>query len=138
MLKDQIKNIKSDRREFRRFGLLVGSVLALLGAYLLWRQSEYAPYLLAAGVALVLVGLVMPGLLKPIYKAWMTLAILMGWLVTGIILSVLFYAVFTLVGLLARLMGKRFLNTRIDRTAPTYWIPRENRITDKGEYERQY
>jgi hypothetical protein len=68
----------------------------------------------------------------------MTLAILLGWLMTRIILIILFYLVVTPIGLLAKLSGKDFLNRKFNREAQSYWIPRKATTTDKGNYEKQF
>ncbi|UCD63457.1 MAG: hypothetical protein JSW34_12020 [Candidatus Zixiibacteriota bacterium] len=138
MIREQIKAIKEGQREWRNFGLLMGTVLAVLGAYLLWRGAGAYPYFFAVSAAFILTGLLTPSILKPIHKAWMTLAILLGWLVTRIVLTILFYVGFTLVALLARLLRKRFLNTRIDPGATSYWVIKKQVIIEKGDYEKQF
>ena len=77
-------------------------------------------------------------LLKPLHKLWMTLAVLLGWLMTRIILIVLFYLVVTPIGLLARVCGKDFLNRDFDRKVNSYWIPRKTIPFDRKSYERQF
>jgi hypothetical protein len=68
----------------------------------------------------------------------MTLAVLLGWLMTRIILTILFYLVVTPIGLLAKLSGKDFLNRKFNREAQSYWIPRKATTTDKRNYENQF
>ena len=83
-------------------------------------------------------GLVTPSLLKPIQKVWMSLAIVIGWFVTRVILTVLFYLVVTPIGLVAKLSGKRFLDINFDRGVDSYWIPRETTKFNKRSYENQF
>ena len=138
MITEEISNIKSGKKELRQFGITIAVVLGLLGGWLLWRGREgYYPVLITATIFLSL-GCIMPLLLKPIHKLWMTLAVLLGWLMTRIILIILFFLVVTPIGLLARLSGKDFLNRKFDKNAPSYWIPRKTSVVDKKDYERQF
>ncbi len=138
MIIEEIKNIKSGKRELRKFGIVVGIVLGLLGVLFLWRGKDTYSYFLILSAAFLILGLAVPILLKPIHKVWMTLAELLGWLMTRVILSVLFYLVVTPIGLLARLSGKDFLDSKFDRNANSYWIPKGTVKFEKSNYERQF
>jgi len=139
MLLDEIKQIKTDRLALRKFGLLVGGVLAVLGILFLVRGRAHYPYFLAPGAALIVLGLMLPGILKQIYIAWMALAIVLGFIVSHAILTLFFFLVITPIGLTARLFGKDFLRLRLQRQAPTYWLPRERRgPKTPADYERQF
>ena len=138
MIIEEIGNIKSGRKELRKFAITVGIVLGLLGGLFFWRGRDYDSYFLILSAALLLLGLVVPILLKPIHKVWMVLAVFLGWLMTRVILSVLFYLVVTTIGLLARLFGKDFLDLKFGRNADSYWIPKERIEFKRSDYERQF
>ena len=138
MIIEEIKNIKSDKKELQKFSLVIGVFLALLGGLSLWRSTGLYPWLFAVASSIMLVGLCRPMLLKPIQKVWMTLAILMGWVMTRIILSVLFYLIVTPIGLAIRLMGKDILDLEFSDDVDSYWILRTEVTKDKSDYERQF
>jgi len=138
MIIEEIKNIKSGKRELRQFGITIGFVLGFLGSWFLWRDKEGGSLLLIIATLFLLLGIILPNLLKPLHKLWMTLAVLLGWLMTRIILIVLFYLVVTPIGLLAKLSGKDFLNRKFNRDAQTYWMPRKAATPDKRNYENQF
>ena len=138
MITEEIKNIKSDKKELRKFSLVIGIFLGLLGGLSWWRSTDHYPWLFVVAMAFLLVGLGRPMLLKPIHKAWMTLAILMGWVMTRIILSVLFYLIVTPIGLSMRLLGKDLLDLEFSDDADSYWIQRKEIKKDKSDYERQF
>jgi hypothetical protein len=135
---EDIRNIKSGRSELRKFGITLGIVLGLLGGLFLWRGRDYYSYFFVFSAVFLLLGLILPILLKPIHKIWMTLAILLGWLITRIILSILFYLVVTPIGFLARLSGKTFLDLRFDKNADSYWNPKKKTNHEKEYYENQF
>jgi len=138
MLLEEIKNIKSNKRDLRSFGIAFGVILAILGGLFWWREKGYYPYFLIISLVFFLFGLIFPILLKPVQKVWMTFAVILGWFMTRVILSVLFYIVFTFIGLLARLFRKEFLDLRIDNTKKSYWIARESKPFERKDYERQF
>ncbi len=138
MIIEEIRAITSGRSELRKFGILIGVVLGLLALWWLWRGKEGGYALLMGAAALLAVGLTMPRLLKPLYLPWMTLAVLLGWLMTRVILILLFYLVVTPLGLLARLCGTVFLTADFDRTAQSYWIARKDVPADRTRYENQF
>ena len=138
MISEEIRNIKSGRRELRQFGCTMGAVLGVLGILFLWREKEWYPYLIVLSVLFFFCGFVIPLLLKPIQKVWMTLAVLLGWFMTRVILSVLFYLVITPLGLIMRACGKDFLNRAIDKNSDSYWIPRKEVTHNKEDFERQF
>ena len=138
ILKD-IKELKTTNRDLRKFGLLVGGVFAVLG--LIWwaRGKPLFPWFLTPGAVLLAFGLAWPLALKYVYIAWMSLAIVLGFIVSTVLLTFFFFLVITPIGLIARLVGKDFLGLKLDRQAPTYWLPRDGKTPKTpADYERQF
>ena len=138
MIIEEIKKIKSGGKELRQFGITMGIVLALLAGLLFWREKDYYLYLLILSLMFFFIGLTLSVLLKPVHKIWMTLAILMGWFVTRLIMIILFYLMVTPIGFLARLCGKDFLDTKFKKNVNSYWVPRKTIKFDKTNYENQF
>ncbi|MCF8373633.1 MAG: hypothetical protein K9H64_18575 [Bacteroidales bacterium] len=137
MILEEIKNIKSEKKDLRNFGLVMAVFFGLLGAWMLWRERDSFVYMFIIAGFFLIGGLALPIILKPLQKAWMTFAVLMGWLMTRVILGILFYLVFTPMGLIARLFGKDFLDMKLDKNASSYWIEKK---VEQGErnYEHQF
>lgn len=138
MLIEEIKNIKSEKKDLCQFGITIGIVLGLLGGLFLWRERDYYLYFFIVSVVFILLGIALPVLLKPLQKAWMTLAVVLGWFMTRVILSILFYLVLTPTRLIAMVSGKRFLELKMGSSKRSYWNYREQREINKNEYERQF
>lgn len=137
MLED-IKNIKSGKKELREFGLTIGVILVILGALALWRQRSTYPYLLIMGAIFVMLGLIKSGILKPLQKIWMGVAVVVGFFVSRIILFILFYAVLTPSGIITRILGKDILDQKIDKNCASYWKEASGQTKDRKSYENQY
>lgn len=138
MLLDEIKNIKSSKKDLRNFGLTVGIVFLVLAGLFFWFEKESSFYLLIIGIVLILLGLLIPKALLPLQKAWMTIAIMIGWFMTRVILSLLFYLVFTPINLISKLFGKKFLDVKIDKSKKSYWSYRTKKVFDQSDYEKQF
>ena len=138
MIIEEIKNIKSGKSDLRKFGITMGIVLILLGGLFLWREKGYYFYFFIIAAAFVVPGLAVPFVLKPIHAVWMTMSIILSWIMTRVILSVLFYLVVTPTRLLAKLLGKQFLDLKIDKNASSYWISKKELKLNKADYKRQF
>lgn len=138
MLLEEIKNIKSEKKDLRNFGITFGVVLGGLAGVLWWKGKDTYQIFAILSALFFFFGLVLPSVLKPLQKAWMTLAVCLGFVMTKFILSILFYVVFTFIGVGARLLGKTFLDLKFDTDRTSYWIQRERKPFDKTDYERQF
>jgi uncharacterized membrane protein len=137
MIREEIRAITSSRRDLRNFGLVVGTGFAALGALLLWKGKDMWPWFVGAGLLLILLGAAAPSLLKPLQRAWMTLAVVMGWFMTRLILSLLFFLVLVPIGLVGRLAGKKFLASPAGEN-DSYWIRRSRDDQDARRLEKQF
>ena len=123
---EEIKNIKSEKCNLRNFGIIVGIILLIISGFLFWKEKESFQIFLTIGIILFLTAIALPSVLKPVYWIWMIFAIILGWFMTRLILSLLFYVVFTSIGLTLRFFGKQFLELRWDKSKESYWNFRTN------------
>lgn len=130
---------KHDRspRALRRFGFTVGLVILFLGCFFLWRERGAGWPLIFIGTLLVLTASVVPSILKWVHAPWMTLAFALGWIVTRIFLTLVFFLVVTPIGLLQRLFGKRVIEVTWKEDAASYWHLRTDRPVP-ADYEKQF
>ena len=138
MLLEEIKNIKSEKKDLRNFGITFGVVLGVLAGALWWKGKDTYSIFVILSLVFFFFGFVLPSLLKPLQKTWMAFAAILGWFMTRVILSLLFYVVFTSIGVISRLFGKKFLDLKMSVSEKSYWIPRKARPFDKSNYEKQF
>ena len=125
--------------QLRRFGLTVGIGLTVIGLLSWYRGHSTMPRVLwIIGGTLSILGLTMPNLLLPVQRAWMALAVVLGWINTSIILSLLYYAAFTPVGVIMRFFRDPLDRRFRDQDATSYWMRREVPPLDLKAYERQF
>ena len=135
---EEIKNIKSEKSDLRKFGITIGVILLIIAGFLFWKEKESFQILLAFGITFCIFGIVIPFILKPIYWVWMIFSIILGWIMTRVILSLLFYIILTPIGLILRLFGKQFLELRWDKSKKSYWKYITNEKLQNENYEKQF
>ena len=135
---EEIKNIKSKKSDLRKFGITGCVILLIIAGFLFWKEKESFQILLTFGVTLCILGIAIPFILKPIYWVWMIFATILGWIMTRLILSLLFYTIVTPIGLILRVFGKQFLELRWDKSKESYWNFRTNDHLQKENYEKQF
>ncbi len=138
MLKEEFKNIQETKKDLRKFGLTVGGVLLLIAALLLYFEKPSAPYFGVIGGILFLAGVLIPQVLKLLNKIWMGLAIVLGFFMSRLILTILFYLILTPIAFIAKIVGKKFLILKYDKSANTYWEKRTHIQKITVDYERQF
>ncbi|MEI6831388.1 MAG: SxtJ family membrane protein [Candidatus Omnitrophota bacterium] len=80
--------------------------------------------------------LILSNLLKQIYKVWMRFARILSWINTRIILVIMFYLVFTPVGLVMRLFRIDLLER--NKNKGSYWKKKERKDFNFLDYERRF
>ncbi len=125
----------NDKKEWRKFGFAAAVIMLAIGTIQIFTGKDLYRYFFAIGGIFAFFALVAPVILKPVFILFSYLGIVLGWIMTRVILTILFYLVFTPTGLILRLFGKNLLDMKIDRNTPSYWKKKD---TDKGSYENQY
>jgi hypothetical protein len=130
--------IRSYRVE-REFGVVVGAVFTMISAWWLYgnRLVGIASVTLSAGVALIVLGLILPRLLVYPNRAWIMLAEALAFVSTHIILGFVFFLIVTPIGVVKRLFGWDPLHRR-ERPSHSYWRPYSGRQRDPRHYERMF
>ena len=113
------------KKMLRQFGLTSALFVVLLfGLGLPWLKGHGWPswpwYLSGA---LALTGLVAPAALGPIYKVWMKFGHFMGRVNSTIILSVVFFMIFTPVSLFMKVIRRDALSKQFDNEVESYRVP---------------
>ena len=124
--------------ELRKFGLLMGAIIAALFGLLLPWLFDYSwplwPWI-ATGVFWAW-GLVHPDSLFVLYRLWLKFGHVAGWINTRIILGVMFYLIFFPAGILMRMCRKDPMARKLDNTTDSYRIV--SPPVKKNHIERPY
>jgi Saxitoxin biosynthesis operon protein SxtJ len=126
-------------RRVRQFGLLGGFLfLAVAGwdAYRNGMSTTAAAFAMLAAV-FVVGGLAWPRAFRFVYIGMMVASYPVGWVMSHLLLFVIYFGVFTPLGLVFRLLGRDPLQLRPEPNATTYWRPKST-PDDPKRYLQQF
>lgn len=138
MLREEIQALSAGPHQLRSFGITLGVVLLIIAAVLYWRDISGNAAVAGIGSLFFVTGLMVPKLLRPLYKPWMALALVLGFLMTRVLLTIIFVGLFVPIGLLMRVFGRDPLRRKRNADSETYWIPKRYDGTMKERLERYY
>ncbi|PYI94623.1 MAG: hypothetical protein DME97_01210 [Verrucomicrobia bacterium] len=119
----------------RRFAFTIGTVLVLLGSFMLWGHRTAGWPLLSLAFLLLIISILVPASLRFVYRPWMMLALLLGSIASRVLLTLAFFVVITPIGLLQRFCGKRALEFGFKSSETNYW---QRRTAGPSDYEKQF
>jgi hypothetical protein len=117
---------KASLRRFYRLMLIVFFILASIASAI----SNFILLGIGIGGLLLFSIAVFSKAAIPMYKTWMGLAFALGWIMSRVLLFLVFYIVITPIALLARISGKKFLDTKFRDGKDSYWIKRDDPSVD--------
>jgi hypothetical protein len=105
----------------RKFGLFFSLIFTLLYIYFFNAGSNRFVWVFA-GLAIVffIIAMTRSELLLPLNKLWMRFGLLLGMIVSPIVLGLIFFGIFTPIGILMRLFGRDELLLN-SKTSASYW-----------------
>ena len=117
---------KPSTRVLRQFAAAWLVFFFLLAANQVWRRGHVSVGCVLGVVSLAgVIGLIKPTAVRWLYVAASVLAFPIGWVVSQIMLAVLFYGVVTPIGFFWRWRGRDVLQLRPKKDQPTFWITRD-------------
>lgn len=138
-----------DHRQLRGFGMICVVVFVALGAWVrlahavVWLEVEpstaqwVATFFWMAAAACGGLSVVAPTMLRPLYLFLTVIGLPVGFVIAHVVMAVVFFGLFTPIGIVFRLIGRDALTRRFDRNASTYWVPRPG-TRSANQYFRQF
>ena len=129
----------TSKSELRNFGLIMALAATAIGLILWYKGSvDPAQAVGLAAAAFIGLGVGIPLILRPLYSGWMLFARVLGFVNTHILLGLAFYTMFTVIGLVMRLLRYDPLDRRLDPDKKSYWSRREPSQRSRNHFERQF
>ncbi len=125
-----------DKKELRKFGIALAVILAGIGTVQYFTGRNLFLYFYGASGISLLLSLTIPILIMPFFIFMQYFGMVMNFIMTRIILALLFYVVFTAIGGTARLLGKNFLKMNIYPEKETYWL--DKNPEESNRYGNQF
>lgn len=107
-----------DTKGLREFGLTTGAIVAVLFGlgfpYLFERPWPVWPWAVAGILAVWAV--ILPNTLRPVYRGWMRIGLLLGKIITPIILTLVYAIAIIPTAIILRILGKDFMHRKFDQS----------------------
>jgi hypothetical protein len=115
-------------KQLRSFGFTVGGIFALIALWpLVIRAEDPRWWAVVVAGCLLVPAAVFPQSLTWVYKGWMALGHVLGWINTRIILGFIFYFIVTPIGLFRRWLGKDPMGKKLRPDLDSYRVSRTPR-----------
>jgi hypothetical protein len=132
--------MSKEKKDLLFFGYGLGVIAAVFGVGSVIKHGWKTPgiILLLCSLIFIVVSVLDWKALKPGYQGWMKVAHLFGCVVTAVILSIVFFLIFTPIGIFLRLTGRDHLQRHFLKDANSYWEKRDKTIFQQARYHQQY
>jgi Saxitoxin biosynthesis operon protein SxtJ len=115
-------------KQLRSFGFTVGGIFALIALWpLIIRAEDPRWWAVVVAGCLLVPAAVFPKSLTWVYKGWMALGHVLGWINTRIILGFIFYFIVTPIGVFRRWLGKDPMGKKLRPDLDSYRVSRTPR-----------
>ena len=87
----QIQELDTSSKEIRKFGLVIAIALGVIGifVYVKFGNIDVGGWFWGIGILFLILGFILPSILRPVYRIWMLLAYFIGGIVSRVILTIL-------------------------------------------------
>jgi hypothetical protein len=121
--------------QLRQFSVIGALLLPLIGW--LWGADEFVvKCLVGAGLVIVIAGIAIPAVVKPLFVLLTIATIPIGLVVGELAMLLIYFGVFLPIGLLFRAAGRDALQRRFDNSQKSYWQAKKQ-PHDIASYFRQ-
>jgi hypothetical protein len=122
----------------RTFGLVFSVFFGLIAFWPLVKGGRPRLIAVVLAVFFLMTALLRPSMLAVLNRFWQRLGLFISAVVSPLALGILFYFIFTPVGILMRIFGKRPLHLEFDSKADSYWIWRNPPGPDGSTFNNQF
>ena len=133
------RKTKTEARRAWEFAGLIAAIGVGGGIFAFVRHHPGRAALFGAlGLAAPATAAVLPGVWLRLFRAWMTLANALSWVMTRVILSLFYFLVVTPFGVVRRVLGKSTLDAAWRDGKSSYWIDRTPTEASVERYSKRY
>ena len=122
----------------RKFGLTFSFIFFIIFLYFFFTSDFYLSYLfLFFSIIFLFFGIIFPNYLSKLNKAWMILGLLLGKIINPIVLGIIYFGLFTPIGLFRKIIGKDELKLK-PKNINSYWQQREKISITPESFKDQF
>ena len=137
-LKEDFRQLEISNRKLKQFAYLTGIILLILSVWYYFKHGNRSWTYVTVSISLILfaIALLKVKILTGVYKIWMGIAIVLGFFISRILISLIFFIGLTPISLLGRLLKKKWMDIDFNQKQDTYWIVKDH--PDSVDYKKMY
>ena len=137
-LKEDFRQLEISNRKLKQFAYLTGIILLILSVWYYFKHGNRSWTYVTVSISLILfaIALLKVKILTGVYKIWMGIAIVLGFFISRILISLIFFIGLTPISLLGRLLKKKWMDIDFNQKKDTYWIVKDH--PDSVDYKKMY
>ncbi|MHC4661428.1 MAG: SxtJ family membrane protein [Planctomycetota bacterium] len=128
-----------ERKDIRYFG---GSFLVILGAitaFAFWRKpGHWLTWMWIPAIAVGVPALLYPPCMKPLFKVWMLIGGIIGFVMSRILFSVFFYIAIFPMAMVMKLFGRDYLGLKFPEEGKSNWTEVQDSANDPKHFEHMF
>jgi len=112
--------------ELRKYGLVMFVAFGVISGLLFWRERPGWVFTAAPSLLFLVLALALPKALAPVEKLWMKLAAVLGFIMTNVLLFLVFVLAIIPTGFILRILDKtpikKGFSEKSSSSSNSYWI----------------
>jgi len=130
----------SSRTEQRKFGLVMAAAIVVLGLirYALHGFAQFPMWFFVMAGAFAVLGLAVPQALKPVLIVWLKFALVLNWVMTHILLTIVYWLVIAPMGTVMRIFSEDPLKRKWLPKEQSYWESPEEQPAELEHWRNQF
>ena len=125
-------------KDLRVFAIGIFIITGLIAGLMFYREHHLAMYILGGFSLYGLLSIAVPVMIIPLFIVFSYLGKILGWINTRLLLGLIFYLVFSPIGIFFRLTRRDVLDRSFDKLATSYWKDINHISSDLKRYEKQF
>ncbi len=127
-------------KDLRGFGIGMTLFCLMLGGLLMWRGNLTWCYRLwmVGGIVFLAPAILFPTGLRPIFIVWSAIAVRLSWVMSRLVLSIIFFIIFTAVSLVQKIIRRDAMDIKFPDECETYWVDRSKEEYNPKHFERLF
>jgi len=133
-------SVKSDLKipTNQNFGFTFAGVFSVIAIFGYYKSGQISILLCAASLAMLLITLVAPSILKGPNLLWAKFGMLLHKIVSPVMMGLIFFVVVTPMGLVMRAWGKDPMHRKWNSDQTSYWVMRDRQADLLSDMENQF
>ncbi len=121
----QKKNYKIKISSNRSFGIVFFLFFLIISIYPFFKGDEIRTPILFVSIVFLILGILNSNILTPLNKIWFKFGMVLGYVISPLVMGVIFFLIVTPIAIIMRLLGKDLLSLKKNQK-DTYWIEKSD------------